>query len=64
MKNNVNYDLYRKNVKVYLKNGKTVTGIFNNDFDDEKSILVGLCEIEYDEIEKMELYNEKDTQNK
>lgn len=54
MNRNVNFELYHKNVKVKLKTGETIEGYFEEDFEDEKEIMIGLTVIKYAEIEKME----------
>ena len=54
MSKNINFELYHKNVKVKLKTGEIIEGYFEEDFEDEKEIMIGLTIIKYDEIEKME----------
>lgn len=54
--NKVNFNLYHKFVKVNCKNGPTISGVFTDDFEDEKEIVVNGTIIKYDEIESMELY--------
>ena len=55
---NINYKLVGHKVKVYLKDGQEIIGSFDDDFEEEKEILVGLVCIKYNEIEKMEALEE------
>ena len=52
---NVNFELYHKNVKVVLNTGEVIKGYFEEDFEDEKEIMVGLTIIEYSDIKSMVL---------
>lgn len=51
--NNVNFNLYRKNVKVILNNDKEITGIFTDDFEDDNEIMVNGILIKYSSIKEM-----------
>lgn len=56
--NNINFKYYRKKVKVTLNDGKEIIGIFEEDFEDEEKIMIGLMCISYYDIKKIELINE------
>ena len=47
------YHLYDKLVCVHLKDGSQITGLFNDEFFEEASILVDCREIRICDIEKM-----------
>lgn len=51
--NNVNFDLYRKNVKVILNNDNEIIGLFTDDFEDENEIMVNGILIKYSNIKQM-----------
>ena len=53
MKNNINYDLYGKNVKVITTYGTEISGIFIDDFEEEEEILINNTAIKYDEVKEM-----------
>lgn len=49
-KSNIDRKLYKKRVKVILNDGKEYSGIFEQDVEDERKILIGLVEIKYADI--------------
>ena len=51
--NNINYELYGKNVKVITTDGIEIIGKFADDFEDEQEIAVNNVIIKYDEIKEM-----------
>lgn len=50
--------LYDKIVCVTFKDGKQITGLFNDEFFEDESILVDCQTIKIDDIQKMELVDE------
>ena len=50
--------MYDRLVKVYIKNGTVRTGLFNDEFNDDASILVSCEVIKISDIERMELLEE------
>jgi hypothetical protein len=53
MKNNINYDLYGKNIKVITTYGTEISGIFIDDFEEEKEFAVNNVIIKYNEVKEM-----------
>lgn len=53
MKNNINYDLYGKKVKVITTYGTEISGMFSDDFEEEEEILINNTAIKYDEVKEM-----------
>lgn len=52
------YHMYDKQVKITLKNGTVIVGLFNDEFFEDNSILVNCKVIKIKEIDKMELVKE------
>ena len=52
------YYMYDKQVKITLKNGTVIVGLFNDEFFEDNSILVNCKVIKIKEIDKMELVKE------
>lgn len=48
-------DMYDKSVKIYFKDGSVRTGLFNDEFYEDSSILVSCEVIKIADIERMEL---------
>lgn len=48
-------DMLDKAVRIYLKDGSLVIGLFNDEFYDDQSILVSCKVLKIADIEKMEL---------
>ena len=49
-------ELFLKNVKVTLKDGKIFTGLFYEIFDEENTIMIGNTILKMKDIKKMEEY--------
>lgn len=52
-------DMYDKNVKVTLKNGRQIVGLYNDEFYEDASILVNYEVVKIEDIEKVELIGEE-----
>ena len=52
-------DMYDKFVKIYFKDGSVRTGLFNDEFYEDSSILVSCEVIKIADIERMELLEEQ-----
>ena len=50
---------YDKNVKVTLKNGRQIVGLYNDEFYEDASILVNYEVVKIEDIEKVELIGEE-----
>ena len=51
-------DMYDKNVRVTLKNGRQIVGLYNDEFFEDASILVNCEVVKIEDVEKMELTGE------
>ncbi len=49
-------DMYDKNVRVTLKSGQKIVGLYNDEFYEDASILVNCEVVKIKDIEKMELF--------
>lgn len=56
--NNVNFELYGKNVKVITIYGDEITGNFEEDFEEEQEIAINKIIVRYDEVKEMFEFNE------
>lgn len=52
-------DMYDKFAKIYFKDGSVRTGLFNDEFYEDSSILVSCEVIKIADIERMELLEEQ-----
>ncbi len=51
-------DMYDKNVRVTLKSGRQIVGLYNDEFYEDASVLVNCEVVKIEDIEKMELIEE------
>lgn len=51
--NNIRYDLYEKEVKVICNDNTEIVGVFTDDFEDDKEIVVNGILIKYTEVKEM-----------
>ena len=56
--NNINFELYGKNVKVITIYGDEIIGNFEEDFEEEQEIAINKVIIRYDEVKEMFEFNE------
>ena len=56
--NNVNFELYGKNVKVITIYDNEIIGKFVEDFEEEQEIAINNVVVKYDEIMEMFEFNE------
>ena len=56
--NNVNFELYGKNVKVITIYDNEIIGKFVEDFEEEQEIAINNVVVKYDEIKEMFEFNE------
>lgn len=56
--NNINFELYGKNVKVITIYGNEITGNFEEDFEEEQEIAINKVIVRYDEVKEMFEFNE------
>lgn len=52
-------EMYDKNVRVTLKDGRQIAGIYNDEFYEDASVLVNCETVKIEDIEKMELMGEE-----
>ena len=52
-------EMFDKVVKVTLKNGRQIVGIYNDEFFEDASIFVNCEVVKIDDIDKMELVNQE-----
>lgn len=52
---NIEFNLYNKNIIVILNSGEKIVGKFLEDFEEEKEILVGSTIIKYENIKNMSI---------
>ena len=52
--------MYDHMVRIFFKNGTEKTGLFNDEFYEDSSILVSCEVIKIEDIERMELLNEEE----
>ena len=56
--NNINFELYGKNVKVITIYGDEIIGNFEEDFEEEQEIAINKVIVRYDEVKEMFEFNE------
>lgn len=56
--NNINFELYGKNVKVITIYGNEIIGKFVEDFEEEKEIAINNVIVKYNEVKEMFEINE------
>lgn len=54
------FAMYDHMVRIFFKNGTEKTGLFNDEFYEDSSILVSCEVIKIEDIEKMELLNDEE----